>query len=82
MNAPTAEHGSNWYGTRRHYPDGWTPTYAGGYRGRALCWSDANPTEIFDQAAMDGFKKQYPTSKRVTVADLPLCKKCARKKTP
>jgi hypothetical protein len=80
---PPTDRGANWYGTRQHIAAEWRPRTPGskdrGSISRSLCWVETNPTEVYDQRSMDALHQQYPDSKHVIVADLPLCKKCERK---
>lgn len=72
--------GANWYGTRQHYGTEWTrQPSTRGMRAKALCSTESNPVGIYDQAACDSWRTQYPDSKPVTVTALPLCKRCERK---
>lgn len=79
MTEPTSgpQPATNWYGTRRHYSTNLLSTPGGGHVGRSLCTTANNPVDVWDQDAMDVVAQQY-RSKRVTIADLPECKKCTR----
>jgi hypothetical protein len=70
---------TNWYHTRRHYSRDLTEYhYDGGCKGHALCSTETNPVEVWDQEAMTALDRQYFRNKPTVIADLPECKKCAR----
>lgn len=79
---PAPEPATNWYGTRRHLStDLYRDPYSGnrGRRGLSLCSTEGNPVGVRDQDWLAGMAPSYPHLGRIVIADLPACKKCARK---
>lgn len=77
MTQPTPA--TNWYGTRRHYSLDLGPnTLGSGRKGHSLCTTEDNPVQVWDQDGVNSNAEQYRT-KAIVIADLPECKKCARK---
>ena len=70
---------SNWYQTRAHLVAALRPASYGGQRGAALCSTESNPVEVYDQAGQQGLSVQYWGHKVKQIDDLPLCKKCEKK---
>jgi hypothetical protein len=81
-NTVTPEPATTWYGNRRHYStdlhdDEWNP--GKGRRGTAVCSTASNPVDVNAQDWIDAMAGEYPHLAKITVADLPVCKKCVRK---
>ena len=72
--------GANWYQTKRHYTPKMTPHFLGyGFSGVALCSTDSNPVEVYDQSFhQERYEREY-RHKVKPFEKLPLCKKCAKK---
>lgn len=74
--------GGNYCGRRAHYTDNMRPQPLGlsagtAGAGDALCSTEDNPVRVYDQAWHDHIARLYGTRK-VTVTDLSVCRKCAR----
>jgi hypothetical protein len=71
--------GANYYMTRKHYTlEFEADNRQTGHFGNALCDSESNPVQIYDQDHCDASRKRWGTNPAPRMADLTLCRKCAK----
>jgi hypothetical protein len=73
-NTVTSEPCTTWSRRLRHFSLNLASARVGGREGTTLCDADA-----YDEENRNAWMASFGSTKRVTVADLPPCKKCVRK---